>query len=455
MFATMTKDLMLTILKKGKTGKEIGDHLKTLFQDNKGSRAANLEYKFVNLKFSDCASVDDYCDKLKSLSDRLSDLDFPMNDKRLVIQLVNVLTEEYNTVASFIQQSMPTFDAARSQLRTEEIRGPQHSLASAPTALAAAAPSDRNSLRLHQPNNGRRIHRQQQSDKRPQHAHHTGSGPTAATSSSPPLLPTPPGPRPYLQPDYQQYWPPYWAIPPCPYPTAPSWHRPPAVNQRHASSRGRSSGRNHGQSYITPSTELLQPTDIAEAYSSMHLQPPDDAFYRILVLPRTLLLIQVLYIKFSIPSMYGLILVDNGNGNDNSIPVTASGIKFITLSSRTLQLKNTLVVPDIIKNLVSVRKFTTENHVSVEFDPAGFYVKDLSSRKIILRCNSSEELYPITNSAVPPQTPSQSSPISLTVFSPDIWHNRLGHPGKAILDVLCTNNSIHCNKDQHSKLFHS
>ncbi|XP_026458857.1 uncharacterized protein LOC113359438 [Papaver somniferum] len=94
MFATMTKDLMLTVLKKGKTSKEIWDHLKTLFQDNKGSRAANLESKFVNLKFSDCASVDDYCDKLKSLSDRLSDLEFPMNDKRLVIQLVNGLPEE-------------------------------------------------------------------------------------------------------------------------------------------------------------------------------------------------------------------------------------------------------------------------------------------------------------------------------------------------------------------------
>ncbi|XP_026459950.1 uncharacterized protein LOC113360684 [Papaver somniferum] len=148
MFATMTKDLMLTVLKKGKTAKEIWDHLKTLFQDNKGSRAAHLESKFVNLKFSDCASVDDYCDKLKSLSDRLSDLDFPMNDKRLVIQLVNGLPEEYNIVASFIQQSMPTFDAARSQLRTEEIRRAQHSITASPTALAAASsPTNKTSSR--------------------------------------------------------------------------------------------------------------------------------------------------------------------------------------------------------------------------------------------------------------------------------------------------------------------
>ncbi|XP_026428777.1 uncharacterized protein LOC113324694 [Papaver somniferum] len=135
----MTKDLMLTVLMKGKTAKELRDHLDTLFQDNKSSHAANLESKFVNLKFSACASVDDYCDKLKSLFDRLHDLDFPTNNKRLVIQLVNGLPEEYNTVASFIHQSMPIFDATRSQLCNEEIRRAHHSLTPAPTSLNAVA----------------------------------------------------------------------------------------------------------------------------------------------------------------------------------------------------------------------------------------------------------------------------------------------------------------------------
>ncbi|XP_026428239.1 uncharacterized protein LOC113324119 [Papaver somniferum] len=91
MFSTMTKDLMLTVLKTGKTAKDLWDHLKRLFQDNKGNRAASLECKFVNLKFIDCNNVDDYCDKLQALSNRLSDLEFPMDEKRLVIQLVNGL----------------------------------------------------------------------------------------------------------------------------------------------------------------------------------------------------------------------------------------------------------------------------------------------------------------------------------------------------------------------------
>ncbi|XP_026428552.1 uncharacterized protein LOC113324446 [Papaver somniferum] len=153
----MAKDLMLTVLKSGKTTKEIWDHLKKLFQDNKGSRATTLESKFVNLKFTDCNGVDDYCDKLKSFSDRLSDLDFPMNDKRLVIQLVNGLPEEYNTVASFIQHSMPSFDSARSQLRTKDIRSSQQTLNPTPTALAAAAsPVQHQNQRQHRPSNSKR-----------------------------------------------------------------------------------------------------------------------------------------------------------------------------------------------------------------------------------------------------------------------------------------------------------
>ncbi|XP_026433065.1 mucin-7-like [Papaver somniferum] len=241
-FATMTKDLMLTVLKKEKIAKEIWDHLKTLFQDNKGSRAANIESKFVNLKFSDCASVDDYCEKLKSLSNRLHDLDFPTNDKRLVIQLVNGFPEEY---ASFVQQSMPTFDGTRSQLHIEEIRRAQYSIVPSPNALAvAASPMDCNNYRSHHQNSGKQGHKSQSTDKRPR------SGPTTSPSANPPLLPTPSGFRLTSNANFHNNQP-----------------------------RGRSPGNGHGQAYLAPTTELIQPTDIAEAYSSMHLQQPDDAFY--------------------------------------------------------------------------------------------------------------------------------------------------------------------------------
>ncbi|XP_026442435.1 uncharacterized protein LOC113341950, partial [Papaver somniferum] len=275
----MAKDLMLTVLKSGKTAKELCDHLQKLFQDNKGNRAATLESKFVNLKFVDCASVDDYCDKLKSLSDRLTDLDFPMNDKRLVIQLVNGLPEEYNTVASFIQQSMPTFDAARSQLRTEEIRRAQQTSLSSSAALAATASStDRGTHRSHRSGSGSG----KRGPRQPQPVHTV-----ASPSMDPPLLPTPQQFHQAYRPPaaYYPQWNSYWEAPPCPYPTAPHW-------QSSFSPRGSTHGRSSAaqsrprppvydqpQAYLAPSNELLQPTDFAQAYSSMTLQPPDDTFY--------------------------------------------------------------------------------------------------------------------------------------------------------------------------------
>jgi hypothetical protein len=78
-------------------------------------------------------------------------------------------------------------------------------------------------------------------------------------------------------------------------------------------------------------------------------------------------------------------------GNGSMIPITATSY---TELHHSLRLNNILVSPQIIKNLISVRQFTTDNNCSVEFDPASCSVKDLNSRNVIVRCNSSRSLYP-------------------------------------------------------------
>ena len=60
-----------------------------------------------------------------------------------------------------------------------------------------------------------------------------------------------------------------------------------------------------------------------------------------------------------------------------------------------LHLNNVLVSPSLIKNLISVRQFTSDNNCSVEFDSLGCSVKDLRSRREIVRCDSSGPLYPL------------------------------------------------------------
>lgn len=94
-------------------------------------------------------------------------------------------------------------------------------------------------------------------------------------------------------------------------------------------------------------------------------------------------------------------------GNGSAVPITAKGHSFIPNTS--FSLHNTLIAPSIIKNLISVCQFTKDNSVSVEFDPLGFSVKDLRTRSVIYRCNSTGGLYPFSTSDSSPHALSASA----------------------------------------------
>jgi hypothetical protein len=68
-------------------------------------------------------------------------------------------------------------------------------------------------------------------------------------------------------------------------------------------------------------------------------------------------------------------------GNGSSLSVTSVGN---TALLDPFYLNNVLVTSDIIQNLIFVRRFTTDNCCSMEFDTFGIYVKDLSSWNVIL-----------------------------------------------------------------------
>jgi hypothetical protein len=85
-------------------------------------------------------------------------------------------------------------------------------------------------------------------------------------------------------------------------------------------------------------------------------------------------------------------------GNGQCLPAHYTSNTSITTSSSPLQLRNVLIGPQIVKNLISVRALTRDNNVSVDFDPWGFSIKDLRTRMALLRCDSSGELYPLRQS---------------------------------------------------------
>ncbi|CAL9241108.1 unnamed protein product [Arabidopsis halleri] len=135
-------------------------------------------------------------------------------------------------------------------------------------------------------------------------------------------------------------------------------------------------------------------------------------------------------------------------GNGSSAAVTTLGQGTILSPSRSFQLQDVLVCPSIIKNLISVRKFVTDNSCSVEFDPFGFCIKDLHTRTKLLRCNSPGPLYSV-------QPSYSSSPAQAFVSTTDgsLWHNRLGHTSNQSLSrVLSSSLSTLCNNNDLTKM---
>jgi hypothetical protein len=137
-------------------------------------------------------------------------------------------------------------------------------------------------------------------------------------------------------------------------------------------------------------------------------------------------------------------------GNRSSLLVTSIGD---TALPSPFYLNNVLVTPDIIQNLLFVHRFTTDNWCSMEFDPFGLSVKELSTRNVICMCDSSGPLYVMR---LPSRSTHLSSIAALTtlVALASTWHRRLGHPSVDTMSKLSSASSIICSRHTHD-LFHA
>ncbi|XP_076920853.1 uncharacterized protein LOC143582100 [Bidens hawaiensis] len=119
-YETLEDDLLVRILVPESTALQAWNHLKEIFLNNKGARAAALELEFKNLTLKSMPSLEAYCQKQKTLGDQLTDVDCPVNDTRLVLQLVHGLPTEYDAVGSIINQTFPTWEEACHMLHSEQ-----------------------------------------------------------------------------------------------------------------------------------------------------------------------------------------------------------------------------------------------------------------------------------------------------------------------------------------------
>jgi hypothetical protein len=137
-------------------------------------------------------------------------------------------------------------------------------------------------------------------------------------------------------------------------------------------------------------------------------------------------------------------------GNGAILPVTSIGSHSFFTPRHPLILSNVLFSPSIIKNLISVCRFTTDNKCSIEFDPFGLSVKDLQTRSVIARCNSMGDLYPFFS-----PTPTSTTALTAVASSATLWHRRLGHIGHEALSKLISYHAISCNKRDDTHVCHA
>ncbi|GJW75819.1 hypothetical protein Tco_0135189 [Tanacetum coccineum] len=120
-------------------------------------------------------------------------------------------------------------------------------------------------------------------------------------------------------------------------------------------------------------------------------------------------------------------------GDGHFIPVTNTGHSILPTLTQPLHLNNVLITPHIVKNLIYVHQFVRENNYTIEFDSFGFSVKDFMTRRVLLRSDSTGDLYPVT---------APSLILHAFLVIQHTWHQRLGHLVIDVLRRLVSNNDI-------------
>ncbi|XP_022023880.1 uncharacterized protein LOC110924152 [Helianthus annuus] len=92
-YGTISTDLLHTIISTGQTTYEAWTVVENQFKDNKNTRAVYLQQEFVNVRLENYPNMAAYCREVKLLSDQLTSVGSPIDNKRLVLLLLAGLTD--------------------------------------------------------------------------------------------------------------------------------------------------------------------------------------------------------------------------------------------------------------------------------------------------------------------------------------------------------------------------
>ncbi|GKA80648.1 ribonuclease H-like domain-containing protein [Tanacetum coccineum] len=488
------------VVARPKSAKAAWDFLNDLVKDNKRSRTSALKTELRSITLGDL-SMDAYFQKIESLMTILASLDSPVLDEDVAHYALAGLPPKYNQVCGYIhyQATFPDLKTVRSLLITEEMRLKSMSPSSladssSPMVLMAESGNNRRSSTTPQAKSWRPCFNFAKGTCRfgdaCRYVHdanaklgtipndtNRGRGVSADTnallksllqkldnvslnnstgcvmpspSSVPPTVAFNTGP-PSMQPLFG----------PPGFPAQPNSHYYPANTlspgaynpaQQQSTAQPMPSGftasltqpSNNPQPGTVGSISLTgQATNLPHAFNAETLQDPASSAWNMDSGASTHLHSSITSLSELFNNcMYSSVSVGDGH----TIPVTNVGHSVLPTNYGSLRLNNVLITPHIVKNLISVRQFVRDNDCTIEFDAFGFSVKDFKTRRVLLRCDSTGDLYPVTSPSPLPHA---------LLVSQHTWHQRLGHPGREVLRRLVSSNFISCNNEKPPVLCHA
>ncbi|XP_010686739.1 uncharacterized protein LOC104900907 [Beta vulgaris subsp. vulgaris] len=230
----------------------------------------------------DFPNASTYCQRLKMLADQLKNVDAPVSNNQLVLQMVAGLTDAYNGVGTLLRQSdpLPPFYQARSILMLEEAGlSKKASLGSSSSALLMDL--SRSDSPSHQNLNGGKSSKNRSTTSARKNGKRGGGGgkgggrnttgghqQQAATQQQGGWFT---GSQPTPFPSWRG-WPYGWPMPPCPFPSQ-GWARPNSFSEQQVGSPAGVLGPRPAA--YAAETSPFQPTDIEATFHTLGLTPPD------------------------------------------------------------------------------------------------------------------------------------------------------------------------------------
>jgi histone deacetylase 1/2 len=457
LYTTISPDVLNAVMQPSNSAASLWNAINELFLDNRLQRAVYAKQEFHNLVQGEM-TITAFCTRIKCLADTLRDVGSPVDDRDMLINLIRGLNESFGhciAALTFRPEGL-TFAKARSSLLLEERRllhstrqGQQAALLAAGQSLTASPPAAAPST------NNSGGYRGRWKKKKVKQA--TNGGPIVINGgprpAAPPGFPTYPQLagmfQAWLTHGRQPGYGPSVSNPGAGILGARPGPAPASAVPNHAGFSVFHPAEYHPAPPSPASYQGWDPAPLQQALQAMTLQPGGGGYH----LPAP-----------SISNSGSEWFLDTGAtshmasdpgtlshtsphtspskiivANGASLPITHVGTTSVSTSSIPLHLNNVLVTPQIIKNLASVRCLTRDNPITIEFDAFGFSVKDLRTRAVILRCNSTGDLYPL-------HTGRPRHHHSFHATTTQLWHQRLGHLGDESLSRIVSTFQFECNK---------